>query len=34
MSGKVTLGKEQKDKDKFFERGSVDVFTPEVGFLI
>eukprot|EP00116_Pleurobrachia_bachei_P001013 sb/3461275/ len=30
MSGKVTLGKEQKDKDKFFERGSVDVFTPEV----
>ena len=29
-SGQVVLGKEQKDRDKFFERASVDVFVPEV----
>ena len=29
-SGKIALGEGMKERDEFFERGSVDVFTPEV----
>ena len=31
-SGRVVLGDGLKDSDQFFERGSVDVFSPEVSF--